>query len=364
MNGNSSSVYEATTSAQLYKAPVPLNDLNNDDDNSKWSNCIAPLNFEHMKTDNFSNFLNDEFSIHKNDEALLADFTALLEDGDDNLLTGVDTTESNTKLLNTKKVLPESHTKITMSIHEKESTATTVAKTVEKTTETNNSKECNGIITSNTSQDITLVSTNTIPISTRFLQSSRCIGSIMSDHDYLSREDILQIIGHDETRFLQPSTFIVSSNGNVLIEENNPLDSSTTTSSSITPVKPATPEAVAIDTEISIPKGLNSLFKRLTENKTSASNLLGLIDELQLKAKLFKDDLLKSVDTIDPSKENVAHEKDTVSLGEKGMAESDTDAIFSCDHSEPMEYYGHVKDQSTSEDTEVKGKICYKKTNN
>lgn len=308
-----------------------------DDEHDKWSQSTVSFDFDKMHADDFPNFLNDEFSIHKNDEALLADFTALLEDGDDAGMT-TNPTASN---------IPEKELN--------KSVANMSASTSRS---------------ANSSTGEVLVATVTRNASE---QSSQNIGSIMSDHDYLSRADILEIMHHDEENFFAQGYVkpieIKHDSMEVNLSDFVPPTLASQSSIESADTAAATNENGVINetsapmTSANVPDDATKtiltseitpiLVKLTTTEPTEKEKLIETISELEEKmAKLKKSLTGGTVEASTDDKETVA-----VDAGDNSgeppaepptMSEcSDSDAIFSCGRSEPFEYYGMPKEPST-----------------
>lgn len=143
-----------------------------DENSSKWSNSTTCLDYNNIKSESYD-FLNDndrptaadtdgdnifefDFRMHNND-AILSDFASLLNDGEDDMLAANAAQVENNDSRMPKMISADG------SSFEDASTA---------------------------------VKTERVQCS----QSSQQIGSIMSDHDYLSREDTLSILASQEYR--------------------------------------------------------------------------------------------------------------------------------------------------------------------
>lgn len=298
-----------------------------EDVHDKWSQSTVSFDFDKMHADDFPIFLNDEFSIHKNDEALLADFTALLEDGDDAMMTTA-------------------------------ATVTKVPANQEKEKELNKIDANMSTSTShslNSSGGEILVTTDT-RLSTE--QHSQSIGSIMSDHDYLSREDILEIMHNDEEIFfsqgypkpmkVENDSMDVNLSGNVPILMSQPhIESTDAMTENIENKTNSLPKDVAKSI-------LAPLLVKLTSTEPGKkANLLETLSELEEKITKLKESLasesgsgdtssgIGATTTSDDTNKSEKHAEPTIS-------ECDSDAIFSCDRSEPLEYYGDAKVLSTT----------------
>lgn len=309
-----------------------------DDVHDKWSQSTVSFDFDKMHTDDFPNFLNDDFSIHKNDEALLADFTALLEDGDDPMM----------------------------------ATANhgTTVKDKEKETNKNDANMSTSTLHSlNSSGAEILVTTDTRQSSEQLSQS---IGSIMSDHDYLSREDILGIMNNDEENFfsqgfpkpikLENDSMDVNLSGNVppTLLSQPPIESIdgaaiATVNSAIETNAAAVPANVTNDVAKSIlADEVTPLLVKLTATEpTERENLIETIGKLEEKMIKLKKTLASASGSSDESNDNGEtttsdRTNGCEKPGEANMSGSESDAVFSCDRSEPLEYYGIPKGQSAS----------------
>lgn len=326
-----------STNALLRDASKTCNSTTTGDDgHDKWSQSTVSFDFDKMHTDDFPNFLNDDFSIHKNDEALLADFTALLEDGDDPMMTTAN------------------HT-----IREKEK-------------ETNKNDANMPTSTShslNSSVGEILVTTDTKQSSE---QHSQSIGSIMSDHDYLSREDILEIMNNDEENFfsqgfpkpmkLENDSMDVNVSGNVppTLLSQQPIETIdgaavATVNSTIDANSPTVPANVTDDIAKSIlaDEVTPLLVKLTTTEPIEKENLIETIGKLMEKMMKLKKTLASASGSSDESNDNGEtttndRTNECEKPGEPNMSECESDAVFSCDRSEPLEYYGIPKGQSAS----------------
>lgn len=304
------------------------------DVHDKWSQSTVSFDFDKMHADDFPNFLNDDFSIHKNDEALLADFTALLEDGDDVIMTAGTANVSGDK--------------------EKEKEKELIKADANMSTSTSHSL--------NSSGGEILVTTDTRQYSEQLSQS---IGSIMSDHDYLSREDILDIMNNDEENFFSQgnskSIKLEHDSMDVNLSENIPptlisqppidsVDSAAipTENIAIEANLPTTPASDANDSAKSIlANEVTPLLVKLTT--ATPTELIEALDELELKVAKLKKSLVCGSNSGETSSgiAGTTNGDGTIEPDRPAaptMSECDSDAIFSCDRSEPLEYYGLTKE--------------------
>lgn len=330
LTGDSS---KAGTSKNTLAVDAPKsNILNSTEEHDKWSRSTVPFDFDKINADDFPNFLNDEFSIHKNDEALLADFTALLEDGDD-------------VLMNTSTAV------------DKERDANKTGASTMTATALNDS-----------GHEI-LVATETRPSNE---QHSQSIGSIMSDHDYLSREDILDIMNNDEENFFSQGNVKSSrlanesmevnisqnippitaslppeeSAGNTVIRDENALSEQNT---------PTIPPIIANEVVRSIlADEVTPLLVKLTAaQQPEEKKLIEVIGELEtMMSKLKKTMVSESSSHQTSNGVATLTSNDSPVLQDASApptaSECESDPMFSCDRSEPLEYYGLPKGGSAA----------------
>lgn len=309
------------------------------DVHDKWSQSTVSFDFDKMQSDDFPNFMNDDFSIHKNDEALLADFTALLEDGDDAITTNATANVSGDK--------------------EKEKELNKTEANVSSTTSHSLDSSFGEI----------LVTTDTRQATE---QHSQSIASIMSDHDYLSREDTLEIMKNDEENFfsqgypkpmkLENDSMDVNLSGNIspTLMSQPPIESvdsvAIANENSVNDANPSTapPNVVNDHAKSILTEELTPLLVKLTTAKpTERGNFIGVLNQLEEKMSELKKSLDYGSGSGDASSGviettsgdgTVEHEKPAVAV----ISECDSDAIFSCDRSEPLEYYGITKRQCST----------------
>lgn len=356
MTGRTSSQSSDSSRAGTSKSAL-LNDatktghiLSHDDVQDKWSQSTVSFDFDKMNADDFPNFLSDDFSIHKNDEALLADFTALLEDGDDGIMLNATTAGTNAAGVNGKET--ESN-KIDANV----STALSL----------------------NSSGGEILVTTETQRTTEQLSQS---IGSIMSDHDYLTRENILEIMNNDEENFFSQGfpkpmkheidSMEVNLSGNVpatLMSQTQSQPQPESVDSAAVAAKnnandassPTVPATVTDDIIKSIADEVAPLLDKLsTAGPTVKEKLSRMLSELETQIIKLKEKL--AVDGVDgdaPSGVGEITNSEPTNDGDKPFeptpSECDSDAIFSCDRSEPLEYYGIAKGQSATTTDESSG---------
>lgn len=321
-----------------------------DDAADKWTQATVSFDFDKMHADDFPNFLNDEFSIHKNDEALLADFTALLEDGDDAIMTSANST------INVSDDKSKEKEKETNKNDANVSTSTSVSL--------------------NSSVGEILVTTDTRQSQSE--QHSQSIGSIMSDHDYLSRADILEIT--DEENFfsqgfpkpmkVENDSMDVNLSGTVpptLMSQplaESPDSAAVATANSANEANLPTMAAnVADDIAKSIfGDEVMPLLVKLTATKPAETeNLMGTMNELEAKMSKWKDSVSRASGSSDvPSSTGKTTTSDQSNEGEKPdeatVSECDSDPVFMSDRSEPLEYHGTAKAHSGTT-TDESGKI-------
>lgn len=326
--------------------------LSQDDVHDKWSQSTVSFDFDKMNADDF--LLNDDFSIHKNDEALLADFTALLEDGDDAIMHNATTAGTNVTGGDSGKEKESNKIDANLST----STAPSL----------------------NSSGGEILVTTATQRTSEQLSQS---IGSIMSDHDYLTRENILEIMNNDEENFfsqgfpkpvkLEMDSMEVNLSGNVpptLMSQSQSQPQPESVGSAAIAAEniandassPTVPATVADDIIKSIlaDEVAPLLVKLTTTGPKAKENLAKTLCELETKmVKLKRTLVVEGVPGDAPSGVGEITNSETPIDGDKPSeptpSECDSDAIFSCDRSEPLEYYGIAKGQSATTTDESSG---------
>lgn len=181
MNGNIQSVKETMHNG------IPEIDLTtNDDEQNNWSESTEPYNFDEMKI---------EFDLLPN-TSLLTDYPSLLEDGEDDVLLAVNTsleqniTNECAALVKQRKIERNG----VMGIEGMDGVSTSNA-----TAKLENKNDADEMSTTNNGNDSFLSHHS----GEERLSQSLCIGSIMSDHDYLSRENTLEIVGYDEDKCCQ-----------------------------------------------------------------------------------------------------------------------------------------------------------------
>lgn len=255
---------------------------------------------DNMENDDFDRFLSDDYSVHKNDEAMLADFTALLNDNDDQTMATVDR--------NLKQNAKE------------------LSKTDSQETSQNKRKSRNSI------EDENELSTEEL---------SQRIGSIMSDHDYLSRENTMTIIRNDEECFFQQGRTQHKSNKT----ENDSMEvmyfeSSQRIDPFDEPKNDDGDEQVATgkesenassnpNTNSTQANKLNSFFNKFANDKTSTEDLKNLLFDIVQKTRLLREMIDK--------KDGESSVNRCQRLSSQQSVESNP--TFSSGHSEPMEYH-------------------------
>lgn len=337
------------------------NELGGDEDensSSKWSNTTTCLNYSNIKSESY-NFLNDDdrpnaadtetenifefdFRMHNND-AILSDFASLLNDGEDDMLAANAAEVENNDMRMSKL------------------------------------KNAAG-------GSLAGVSTATKTDRVQCSQSSQQIGSIMSDHDYLSREDTLSILASQEYR--EPME-------DEPMDEEPPTEPMSQTPSSIlnsspSEIIPETEENTVktepmddpiLQAEPIISTTLPGIIKKLSDKHITSVDLINLADELKKRANEFvamlnaeegdssaqvsdsgnpvaraaiqvENNLVdSSSQTNESSSREIRGKSKEAETPEGGIRDdrktletlaSQESYTFSRDHSEPLEYYGDL----------------------
>lgn len=242
----------------------------------KWNQNAASLAFANMRTNNFNHFLNEEYSVHRNDDELLADFTALLQDGDDDAFNQIDTQELRAAIGNSESAIVKMEP-----------------------------------------QDRRLSSGSNRSAGTEAEQLLQTIGSIMSDHDYLSRENTLQIMKNDEECFFQQ--------GNVRSKASTEVDSLTVNVSDAATVDSYSERGSQSNASHELASFLEKMKRKINSNEGFNELLRKFVD----KAREMTNDLEKSDVTSSSVPQAVNRNNSSEASGE-----------FSPNHSEPLEYFG------------------------
>lgn len=353
--GHASSTSPCKRSSHLSALDVPRlnNDDDDDDENSKWSNSTASLDFNSIKNENFQSFLNDDYSIHKNDEALLADFTALLDDGEDTVLMNVDANIPPMRI--DGEIMSNSITQ-----------SNCISSALSTTAMRHESTDSQRIGTGGTdNQDELLVVAAPDSPSQQMPQSQSllCIGSIMSDHDYLSRENTLEIIGMDESQFFSQQEKTKLANTTTINNNTQKADASTlervkATSTCLKESEElingteAAASSSKIDTNVNAAyrAEFDTIFSRLANDSLHKQTVISLLDNFEERVKTLKMNLsgANSMNDAAPKPPSTSSHE----IPEENVINIDRDVEFSPNHSEPLEYYGNIKEQMTSDQSD------------
>lgn len=169
---------------------------------------------------------------------------------------------------------------------------------------------------------------------------SMCVASILSDHDYLSQENLVGIITGNEEIETQKLQEIREHS----ILNNTPKDSQATIFSE----KNSNCGEMQENREISPPNEFDDLTAILNKAKTS---------ERSQRQKLYKDLLEKITAKLQINEdESQANDKNADSKAKQttGRNESNDTPDFSSNHSEPLEHYGGIRFSATTSAEEAK----------
>lgn len=272
-----SSKYSSLAGMSTAISQITSNKSNADDEETINRNRNSPsFDFDNMRT----NYFNAEYSVHRNDEELLADFTALLQDGEDDVFDQVNTEELRIENKKIDKVIP---------------------------------------VPIKMEQEIRRLSNGSNRSVTDVEQLSQTIGSIMSDHDYLSRENILEIMKNDEECFFQQ--------GNVRSKAYTESDSMVVNASETGTIE----SHIDDSSEMTQTDEITDFFERISKSNDSNGDLVEKLKKFEEKSR----DLRKSLEKLAE-----ANNSEVISLIQSPE--------LSPNHSEPLEYYGNYTNSDGS----------------
>lgn len=194
---------------------------------------------------------------------------------------------------------------------------------------------------------------------------SMCVASILSDHDYLSQDDLLRIIESNEEslELEKQSQKQREINDNDISNSTLPKDPETDTQKTIIYTQealdsgggsdPATHSSVGNEKSVSNDgiDDLNDILQKLKSSKNEEKS--ALLDQILEKVNRLKIQTVGNKETTEKVKEE-PKEKCTA------QNQSNSTSEFSSNHSEPMEYYGGPKfsTQSSIEDAKGSDGMC------
>lgn len=385
MNENNLPNKSTTNTAQIslnnYMHNVTEIDLTNDDESSERSNnSTESYNFDDIKPEHYNTMF--EFDLLANGP-LLSEFTNLLDDNEDDVLSQAMNTHLNRNITNECAALAKQR-KISQNANAtvQNSTEFTAAETskADKLLNKIEDKQCDKMSIENLNDSFVSIdsfSSTQSKFKENRLSQSLCIGSIMSDHYYLSHQNTLDIVGWGEDKCCHRQAEHESAHTSPKTNEYSDrlLQSPVAGPSNIEHADTGRrgniqdlPNENAVDSDLKI------LFTRLSGTTIVTPDNIHLLEEKisKIKEKLVrqnaiecnlneKTETMKSPaelkDTRNTAEQNGDNDNKKSSEVRQGSPKDDLSSFFSQGHSEPLEYYGtetnRMSVDNSSDETET-----------